>query len=536
MRFLRTDGRYRARAMLATVLLIVGYLCFLQLNRVAGRFNRFNVNRLTLFDQGNEKVSAYDTGTYQAVNFINEEIDKEDKILTFRFSDVAFYTENPLAVQLDPRYLDLFTAESEDEVGERLQQHEIRYIHVPAYTEPALYNSAFGSFVGDPDRVELVYFYRGVRIYRVIESVTVEPRARLPIYAETFSESTVTGERWTVFSSKTRFTGQWQYQNSALAAEARPAGIFESPEEVTIYSGRGLLLNTPAATFERIPIRPATLYLLEVDYSGNGLVAIDLFEYDHAGAGSGPIRLWEDVLEGRNKSPQIQFLTSADTADIRIGVKIDNGASVALRQVALSEIGSNLKSEELPPLFLRGWTATTTLAPDEDSAPVNSGVDSTGDDATVFLYARDSRYYYLHSPSFAFDQIPEVISLTLRGHGRAQLDLLWSCEEENCDGVSRLGTDLLLADEPSELALNAAQQILADRALYSNLYFHNDAALSYGRDARQYKFRVRFQLYQDPRLRGTRHDNPELEIHNVNFRSADGSPLTPTEVFLPSDQ
>lgn len=83
--------------------------------------------------------------------------------LVFRQADPAVYGSGCFRGYLDHRFADVYTAAGADQAAERLRAHGIRYLMLPDYAMPEVYNTAVGALAADPLRSTLLWNEDGYR-------------------------------------------------------------------------------------------------------------------------------------------------------------------------------------------------------------------------------------------------------------------------------------------------------------------------------------------------------------------------------------
>ncbi len=76
------------------------------------------------------------------------------KVFTFRQSDVISLNRQGWIDNFDPRAIIFFEAKSENDLFKLLLKHEIKYILVPTYTWPTIYNTNFAKLLSNPNYTE----------------------------------------------------------------------------------------------------------------------------------------------------------------------------------------------------------------------------------------------------------------------------------------------------------------------------------------------------------------------------------------------
>ena len=92
------------------------------------------------------------------------------KVLTFRQGDFQYYLKNIFVYShLDPSIGFLFSEANSNQVHQKIMELGIKFLIIPNYPEPSIYNSRIDDLIGNPDFCKLIYLDGGYRIFEVIE-------------------------------------------------------------------------------------------------------------------------------------------------------------------------------------------------------------------------------------------------------------------------------------------------------------------------------------------------------------------------------
>jgi hypothetical protein len=107
------------------------------------------------------------TGITQLVGFVNQHANPDDKVFSFRQSDLVYYARNPVAVYTDNTYADLFRIKSPETLHQALRDRQIRFVAVPPYGLAEINNSAFGALLADPKLARLSSDFNDNRLFEI---------------------------------------------------------------------------------------------------------------------------------------------------------------------------------------------------------------------------------------------------------------------------------------------------------------------------------------------------------------------------------
>lgn len=96
-----------------------------------------------------------------------EHVNPEERVLTFRQPDYAYYVGTPWIRDIDPTLLHIYHAQTVQEAHRMLRERNVRYVFLPNYMWPTLYNTQIMRLIGDPAYSTKVAEHQGYSMYRL---------------------------------------------------------------------------------------------------------------------------------------------------------------------------------------------------------------------------------------------------------------------------------------------------------------------------------------------------------------------------------
>ena len=85
---------------------------------------------------------------YRAAEFLRRETPSDSIVLSLKPADM-YYAERTMVSYLDPRLLDFYAARDQSTAYAALRRLKVRYIHMPDYSLPPIYNSQLEALVAE---------------------------------------------------------------------------------------------------------------------------------------------------------------------------------------------------------------------------------------------------------------------------------------------------------------------------------------------------------------------------------------------------
>lgn len=130
-------------------------------------------NRLspaTLLDAEAAKRNAIRWPQVELESRIREVVPPGDIILAYRQAELGFYTGHKFMAYFDDRLLPVHAASDAAKAPELLWGLGVRWIYVPGYALPEIYNSAVEGLLSDPRVASLVFDRGGWRLFRLLQA------------------------------------------------------------------------------------------------------------------------------------------------------------------------------------------------------------------------------------------------------------------------------------------------------------------------------------------------------------------------------
>lgn len=437
----------------------------------------YPVNLSSISDAEPVRWSASNYGIAHLVRFANETLDEDDRIFTFRQSDLAYYVKNPIAVYTDNAYAPLFRLKSPQHLKAALLRDQIRYIALPPYGVAEVNNSAFEELLSDPAMAQLIFEQDGDRLFELTESETTTPSLEL---VRTFDLRIKSErEKWNaammplpLLTSIQTGAARLEHTNSGVTIRRdRPTISNEFLEDVLQpwdISVAATPFLTGRSDFE---VRHG-LYRFEGLVAGKGLVNLYAEFYTNS-TGQEVERsrklLWSGVLNNETRNISSQFnvlldhddveLSGADRQSVRVFFGLKQGGYLSVQSLSIQKIppsdalrGLASKQvrdfERLQRAYRSGWeNLKTTKYSTEYSDPFN--VFGMDDASTVFAKQTSGRNRVIASPTYilptdlltseaAFrlkrtaEGVRPVVQLSMkpRGNGLMSVAVIGTCLED----------------------------------------------------------------------------------------------------------
>lgn len=168
-------------------LLIIMLSCLKTTARITSTyFAVYPVNPMLLVSPEDERWEMSSYPIVRLVRFINQNVPVDARIMVFRQSDIAYYTDNPIATFTDNNYAELFEKDTVEDLHAALLENGIRYVALPAYGKAEVNRSEFKSLLNGGRYAALVFEADGERLFEIFD----EPVDFVP-FVETFAVDSV---------------------------------------------------------------------------------------------------------------------------------------------------------------------------------------------------------------------------------------------------------------------------------------------------------------------------------------------------------
>jgi hypothetical protein len=273
---------------------------------------------------------------------MDERIPEEALVLSLRPADM-YYAKRKMVSYLDPRLIPFYREPTPGKAVEMLKALGIRYVFMPDYSLPVVYNSSLMSILADPQLSRVVLNEGAAQLYELTADAMVAEKP------QDFSPGAFP---WTI-SWSTRYGLKSALTVAGFAPQKYLGGEFKSELSLfhrdysTILSSgysSGLLWNGPN---NAIAVESGD-YIVRINLSGAGYNTIWLAQFDAFGNpvvsssvnSLKPIRIGDIPLDERRS--QIEYVRrvkfDVGTRYIRIGIEKQGRSRLTLEKLVLERL------------------------------------------------------------------------------------------------------------------------------------------------------------------------------------------------------
>lgn len=348
----------------------------------------YGVTPDTFFDAEHVKRRSIPWPQVELESLIREHVPQQDRILTFRQSDMGFFLRRPMIVYFDDQLLPLYGLSDPERLSQALRAKGVRWIYAPGYPMAEIYNSAFGALLADPGLTTLAADRAGWRLYALLDrrwqvgTVTVR--------SEDFETQPELGLTWRVLRPRGLVNRLLYGFDDPYPPAAGPPTVRAEQAMLTrrnlwrTLSSRswpdddvGSAFLTAVSDFDPRPGK----YRLEAEVEGDGLVevALRLDSRRNLALGSSVTSIWSGVLGNERRKIAGVFLIEEEPSTTPLVVR-DRIAQVLWRvhqRAALRVLRwrvEKLDESDEPFLTNRDTTAASrqgwTVAPSGELTPL----------------------------------------------------------------------------------------------------------------------------------------------------------------------
>lgn len=319
----------------------------LQLLVIGGhKWRTYGVNLSNLASPLDEKLRGWPA--YEVTQYIHAETEEQATILSMKPADM-YYSGRRMMSYLDPRMVPVYEKRDPAVVREMLSHLGVRYIHVPDYALPPIYNSAIQDIMARPDLSRIVYSVGGHQVYDLKTSVA--PKA-IAVADMSPKEIPWSVSRLFVIGGR---TGIFRVSLSDFSLPEDGAykwdigmPLFHRERSIVIASGaEGLFSQHGKSSFQ--PVTGGAEYRIDLDLSGHAFVGIYLVQYNRDGrplilAENSESTVWPNALDWRKLSEQRigEMAIGSDGAPRRFSRRFVTYSETAFIRVALEYRGDNV--------------------------------------------------------------------------------------------------------------------------------------------------------------------------------------------------
>lgn len=311
------------------------------------RLSIFNFSFLTIIDNAETKLTNSEFTYYRLLEYIRENIPKDDLFLVFRQNNFAYYLDRKLIRHLDPRLIPFYKIKDKQQAYNFLVSLGIKYIITVPYSLPTYYNSQISSIVSDPSLSELLYEtangYRLYKIYPPKNKVTVTT-IKTPSLNEFHIRSCFSV--WGPFSICSYKKPGITTVGNTTFLEMTNYSRFD--KKYLFFSGTPITVK-PRKTLYSSMLDSDTVYHLKAIVKGKGLVRVLLYQYTLLESKKKILTkvLWEGVLENPEhfKIIESQFMTAPFINSYRIVVELSGRGFLLFKAFSLEKVERKNKNE-----------------------------------------------------------------------------------------------------------------------------------------------------------------------------------------------
>ncbi len=320
------------------------------------RYETHNINDATRRQSGAFKVTQAPNAVYRVIDHMNQLAatkawPPDEKVLSYRKSDAAFYLDVPFMAYLDDKLTPLYSATDIDAGLDFLQDMKIGYILAPRRAEPTFYNSVLQDIVGNPRLARLVKADSGFRLFELTLPGEAAQQVIGETVLETFPERPSDRAAWVVWDSDRRPPPEFADLNpkGAIVKVSNERGFRR--DNGTRTRAWSAICTTPVESKQpyasAIPAESGT-YQFESEISGKGYVRVWLWRADHfedkrqCRLSSHRTLLWEGLLRGGDRTLLEQFISLSPPTGNRawdvLSYELVDGGEIEIRNAVIREV------------------------------------------------------------------------------------------------------------------------------------------------------------------------------------------------------
>lgn len=347
----------RLLSSLSSLVIFVLALSF-PLNNMLG----YRLSPATLFDT-NEAKAKHVQETYNLLAFYRKLASPDEKLLSFRNAEAAYYAGDQYIFHTDQKMLPIYTAKNKDEAYRSLHNLGIRYLAVPNYPLAYIDESYISDLLGDPAYCELVYQFGGSKLYKLNREIQDFSAQPITIVNNDFSKFDENKQilNWLFikdyFSSRLSTGLKNGIHITNASAVSQKAAIVSGSKIRGEMNGSFIHYLRGQQTGD-VELKPGGTYQLSTDVKGYGNLLFFLAKYDKNGY-VGLQKIWQSaLLKKQITKKNIQFKTTDFASSYRLVFMLDGAGWVNINDIELKEISYDEKqqtSNQKRYLIEMGW-------------------------------------------------------------------------------------------------------------------------------------------------------------------------------------
>ncbi len=222
--------------------------------------------------------------------FIRDKLPQDGLVLVFRQNDFAYYAKRRFVRHISPNVAPLYRAKTMDVALKFLQGENIRYLLIPAYSLPTVFNSQVMSLVADYSKTELIADYNGFRLFRLRDRPGALLAREIPLNLRNFLPDCKTAfpvfEKLCETDKFVRYGASLKSTN--VAGNELSSLVLKSSFIRTAAShlGLGPVSYAPSSFGDNNRLVPGSLYLFKARVRGASVLTAFLESYLHGTDGS----------------------------------------------------------------------------------------------------------------------------------------------------------------------------------------------------------------------------------------------------------
>jgi len=157
---------------------IIFVVCILLLltnsiNAVQKKYDAFNVcfTKQYFYESDFFKLQKYFKEYVSVLDYVEKVTSRNDIFLLFRDSEFPLYVDRKFFSLLDPLLISIYRADSCKKIYDYLKKLQIRYLYVPCYPIPEIFNTKISFFKDNPKYTSLMFSDKYFKLYRVNKSI-----------------------------------------------------------------------------------------------------------------------------------------------------------------------------------------------------------------------------------------------------------------------------------------------------------------------------------------------------------------------------
>lgn len=218
------------------------------------------------------------------INYLKNETNPNDLVLSLKPADM-FYSSRRMISYLDPRLIPFYQASNPEKGWYLLKKLGVKYIHMPDYYLPSVYNSTLQSILADSRFTTLVYSADGNQIYKLNESLNLADKNKHNQKIN-FSPNVYPWNKHTelILGGRKHLAAFGEHApqkiNSYYLDTKKPIYLFQRDWSTVLQSGdvKRQLNNNVC-----IPVVSGNHYVINLNLRGHALVDVYLLQYSSNG-------------------------------------------------------------------------------------------------------------------------------------------------------------------------------------------------------------------------------------------------------------